>query len=317
MIRPMVSVALCTCNGNAFLREQLDSLVHQTRPPDEVIICDDASTDATVHTLHAFAANAPFPTRIFQNSVNLGYVRSFEKAVSYCAGDIIFLCDQDDVWVDKKIEVMLEPFVNPAVEAVFSDALIVNRKLAGPSYSFWHVHNFLGERRRRFETGHAFVELLKGNIVQGASLAFRSCLRRVVLPFSPNFSHDHWIALQIAAVSALVPIDEKLIMHRQHGANAIGVPSPRFRRARELGRKIGTIGTKVTGIFAPRPYYEKKRKQVSVELQRLVDLRERLCMIDGDNLATSIAAVDQQIEKVNQRLARYKRKLQRGNTGRG
>ena len=310
MIRPMVSIALCTYNGNAFLREQLDSLVRQTRPPDEVIICDDASTDATVHTLYVFAANAPFPTRIFQNSVNLGYVRSFEKAVSYCAGDIIFLCDQDDVWINKKIEVLLGAFVNPAVGAVFSDALVVDRQLAGPSYSFWHACNFLGERRRRFETGHAFVELLKGNVVQGASLAFRSCLRRVVLPFSPNFSHNSWIALQIAAVSTLVPIDEKLIMHRQHGANAIGVPSPRFRRARK-------IGTKVSGIFAPRPYYEKKRNQVKVDLQRFVDLRERLCMIDRDNLATSVAAVDQQIEKANQRLARYKRKLRRGNTGHG
>src|SRR5580704_19315016 len=91
-----VSVALCTCNGGRFLAEQLQSIASQTRLPQELVICDDASTDDTVSMIQGFSRTAPFPVKLFQNAERPGPAKNFDKAIRLCEGEIIFLCDQDD-----------------------------------------------------------------------------------------------------------------------------------------------------------------------------------------------------------------------------
>src|ERR687885_1327551 len=98
-----VSVAMCTYNGAAFLREQLQSLAAQARTPDELVVCDDASADATVRVVREFAAAAPFPVRLTVNERNLGSTKNFERAISLCAGDLVALSDQDDLWLPAKL----------------------------------------------------------------------------------------------------------------------------------------------------------------------------------------------------------------------
>src|SRR4051812_29809463 len=105
--RPMtetVSVAMATYNGAEFIRDQLRSLALQKRLPDELVVSDDGSTDDTVDILEAFAETAPFPVRISVNRENLGFTRNFERAILGCGGDIIYICDQDDVWFPNKIQ---------------------------------------------------------------------------------------------------------------------------------------------------------------------------------------------------------------------
>ena len=92
------SVALCTYDGARYLTDQLDSFISQVRRPDELIICDDASTDESLDIIMSFAMHAPFPVRIYRNEHNLGFIKNFEKAIQLCDGDIIALADQDDVW---------------------------------------------------------------------------------------------------------------------------------------------------------------------------------------------------------------------------
>jgi len=101
--RATVSVALCTYNGAAYLGEQLDSIVAQSRPPDELVVCDDGSTDGTVGLLQAFVPEAPFPVRLYRNERNRGFAKNFERAISLCTGDFIALSDQDDVWKPEKL----------------------------------------------------------------------------------------------------------------------------------------------------------------------------------------------------------------------
>ena len=114
---------MCTYNGAGFLQQQLDSLVNQTRKPDEIIICDDCSKDQSVAIAQYFAKQHPDITiRVVQNPQNLGYVKNFEKAISLCTQDIIFLCDQDDLWQPEKIENMVAVFdAEPAVGLVLHD----------------------------------------------------------------------------------------------------------------------------------------------------------------------------------------------------
>lgn len=120
-MRPTASVALITFNGAKYLQEQLDSLAKQTVLPDELVVCDDCSTDATMEILHRFAESAPFPVRIFQNEKNLGWSANFHRAFFLCEKDVTFFCDQDDIWLPKKIEKMLSAFERePEVGMVLS-----------------------------------------------------------------------------------------------------------------------------------------------------------------------------------------------------
>ena len=119
----MLSVAMCTYNGARYVREQLDSIAAQTRPPDELVVCDDGSTDATLAILEGFAAAAPFPVRIHVNPTQLGMPKNFEHAIGLATGAAIALADQDNVWYPHKLERLEQELTrSEAIGLVFSDA---------------------------------------------------------------------------------------------------------------------------------------------------------------------------------------------------
>lgn len=103
-----ISVALATYNGEKFIIEQLESILRQTQAVDEVVICDDRSQDGTVPLIEEFIAQNSLGDRwrLFVNERNLGYCENFKKAAYLCTGDVVFFCDQDDIWVQNRIEVM-------------------------------------------------------------------------------------------------------------------------------------------------------------------------------------------------------------------
>ena len=98
---------MCTFNGAEFLPAQLESILAQTRPPDEIVVCDDASTDETTGILRSFAADS---VKLKFNQQNVGSVKNFEQAISLCTGDVIALSDQDDVWREDKLELIESAF---------------------------------------------------------------------------------------------------------------------------------------------------------------------------------------------------------------
>src|SRR5258708_37621369 len=103
MKEQLLSVAMCTYNGARFLPEQLESIAAQTKLPDELVVCDDRSTDGSVEIIRSFAQRAPFEIRLDINANNLGSTKNFEKAIGLCQGEIIALADQDDVWCPQKL----------------------------------------------------------------------------------------------------------------------------------------------------------------------------------------------------------------------
>ena len=92
------SVAMCTYNGAQFVEQQLDSILKQTLPPSQLIICDDGSTDNTVELIENALRNTAISHRIIRNACNLGVIRNFEQAIAACDGSHIVLADQDDAW---------------------------------------------------------------------------------------------------------------------------------------------------------------------------------------------------------------------------
>jgi glycosyltransferase involved in cell wall biosynthesis len=229
-----LSIALATYNGERYLGEQLESILCQTRLPDELVVFDDASTDSTAAIVRDFAGRAPFPVRFWINAERLGSTRNFEAAIRACSGDIIFLCDQDDVWYPDKIARMEERFADdPEAGAVFTDADVVDQDLRPFGPRLWHTVRFKQKDQARFAAHDALSVLLRRPVVTGATLAFRSSYRELILPMPEIWIHDAWISLLIGAVSHLVALPTPLIAYRQHSANQIGIPrrGPRRRRS--------------------------------------------------------------------------------------
>lgn len=218
-----VSVALCTYNGAAFLPEQLDSLVRQERRPDELVACDDGSTDGTADLLTRFAAVAPFPVRVVVNDTRLGVTRNFERAISLCTGDVIALADQDDSWLPDKLARMGRVFAGePGVGLVTGDAWLTGPNLERTGRRFWPTLPFPAAARRRFEAGDASGVLLRYNVVAGATTAFRADLRSAVLPIPAGWFHDYWIASVVAAVAGVRLLPDPIIRYRQHPGQQVG-----------------------------------------------------------------------------------------------
>jgi glycosyltransferase involved in cell wall biosynthesis len=234
-----VSVAMCTYNGSAFVAAQLRSIVEQTTPVEEIVVCDDASGDNTVEVLHAFAATSPVPVRIHVNETNLGYRLNFSKAMSLCREDIIMLADQDDVWLPVKVARISEVFANrPDVDLVFSDADLVHEDLSPVGYTIWQSIEFHRRRQSMVRDGRFLMLLMNRNVVTGATAAIRSRIRDIVLPVPGTWVHDAWIATVVAATGTAELIAEPLISYRQHDAQQLGGRRLTFRQRLALARRM-------------------------------------------------------------------------------
>ena len=231
-----LSVVLCTYNAGPFLAPQLDSLLAQTRRPDELVVRDDGSTDGTLDVLNAFAA--PFPVHVHRNAERLGPARNFQNAIAAAAGDVIACCDQDDVWRPHKLATLAAAFDRrPDLGFAFSDADAIDAAGAPLGYRLWDSVGFTPGLRRRF-AADPFAVLVRQNVVTGATLAFHARLRPLVLPVPPGWMHDGWIAVLAAAVAPAVAIADPLVGYRQHAGQAIGAERMSFARQLRTARAM-------------------------------------------------------------------------------
>ncbi len=222
----MISIALATYNGSAYLMEQLESFVRQKRLPDELVASDDASTDNTVAILEDFKGRAPFDVRISRNEKNLGITRNFEKAISICRGDFIFLSDQDDVWLPEKISELADILERDAdAGLVFCDAHVADHNLALMGCSFWDSVWFGKRERAMVRGGRAFDVFLRHSVAPAMSMAFRAALREAILPIPDIWSvHDVWTALVISATAGVRMHERLLSKYRVHGeSQTVGI----------------------------------------------------------------------------------------------
>lgn len=241
-----ISVALCTYNGERFLPQQLSSIRQQSTLPEEVVACDDGSTDRTVAILREFAASVLFPVRIFENQKNLGYAANFEQAIRTCEGDLIALSDQDDIWHPHRLERSRHEFTdNPEVGLVFSDADVIDDEGNRFGATLWKRLGFAGGRKRELLAGN-FVVLAKYRFITGATLMFRASLRPHILPIPSGWIHDEWIAMMAPAFSDMRPIDQPLIRYRLHASQQVGFQNKLERHAqgnhwRRLAHSAGEL----------------------------------------------------------------------------
>ena len=220
------SVALCTFNGQDFITEQLESIFSQTIPPQQIVICDDRSDDDTVDIIRKIAENHPqIDWKIIVNEQNLGVVRNFEKAISLCDHEWVFLSDQDDWWLPEKAEKIFAFAEKKKKSVIFSDALLVDEKLESMGKTmFENIRFFQPERKGFYKGNNARGLLLRKSLVTGATLAFKANVVKSFFPVPENdyFIHDGWIATLAACINELGFVDEPLILYRQHANQKIG-----------------------------------------------------------------------------------------------
>lgn len=287
-----LSVAMCTHNGSRYLREQLNSIAAQSRRPDELVVCDDRSVDDTRDIIQEFASAATFPVQLFVSDDQLGFVKNFEKAVGLCRGEIIALCDQDDVWSRLKLERMAAAFESsPDLGLVFSDAQLVDENLKPLPYQLLDLT--LDRRARRLmEKGKAFEALLQKNFVTGATMAFRSGFVDLILPIpvssSQNILHDGWIALTIASAAEIKLIREPLIKYRRHDSQQVGVGLPDQVRQRLVFPRPNDQKESPEELIKVASYYQKTEYFLRELRQRLVSAedpyrveRERILAVEA------------------------------------
>lgn len=220
-----ISVAMCTYNGARFLKEQLASIASQFRSPDELVICDDRSSDGTVEIVKEFARRSPIETRLVVNDQNLGSTKNFEKAIFLCQGDIVSLADQDDVWHRHKLKRIEETFLRSnAIVAVFSDADIIDDESRPLGLRLWNACRFDSGERARFAKHRALEVLVRHPVVTGATMAFRRELFNIVTPIPSDHMHDRWISFLLAALGQFQAIRESLMQYRWHQGQQAGLP---------------------------------------------------------------------------------------------
>lgn len=267
-----ISVALCTYNGEHYLAEQLESIAAQTHPVDEIILCDDGSSDTTLAIAQRFQAQG-LPLHIHRNAENLGFVGNFAQAITRCTGDIIFLCDQDDLWYSDKVVTMLNVFAeSAAVLLVFSDGDLVDSTSNKLECRLWQA---LPTKPTPNPTFH---DLLNNDWITGAACAFRRELISIALPFpAQGWVHDAWLGIIASTHGNVVALPNNLIAYRQHSHNQIGLKPPTLRRyLHKISRLITTPHADTVERYSPLlSKLSPKHSAHSILLGKLKHLQRR------------------------------------------
>ena len=232
----MISIALCTYNGEKYLQEQLGSIEQQTMVPDELVVCDDRSSDSTMEILGSFKERVSFPVHIHQNETNLGALKNFEKAINLCQGKWISLCDQDDSWLPNKLEILsrkmeqMEAAVGESTPIlIHTDAIVGDESLNKIANSLWEFQGTYPQK------GHSLSRLLSQNVVTGCTALFNRALWSRAFPIPEKaVIHDWWLALVASAFGKMGHVPESTIIYRQSGRNVIGAKKWTFLIALRL-----------------------------------------------------------------------------------
>jgi glycosyltransferase involved in cell wall biosynthesis len=273
--RQRYSIAMATFNGEAYIREQLNSLARQILLPYELVVCDDGSSDGTVNILHEFQKEAPFSVKIYENPRRLGFADNFLQAASKCSGDWVAFCDQDDVWFPEKLVAVDEAIKNSRA----SDLVLVTHsvQMADENLSGTNERRPNSRERRttrpniRSATALGGVNALHSRKdrtvgpnchpgfwgLPGFTCVFR---RELITCFDwkvrlrsyhgnyPSQTHDKWICMLANALGSVHHIAKPLVLYRRHDAAVTG-----YYERKSLGERIALsrrVGAERYGFMA-------------------------------------------------------------------
>lgn len=296
-----MSVALCTHNGAAYVAEQVRSILAQGRPPIEIVVGDDASSDDTVGVIERTVADARtidpslrVTLTIHRRDEPLGVVGNFAATLAACRGDLVALSDQDDRWSAEKLVRIVSRFAaDPELLLIHTDARLVDEAGTPTGLSLLDALEATPGERDGLESGDAFAVLMRRNLVTGATVVLRRSLVDRAAPFPASWVHDEWLAVLAAALGTLRLERDSLIDYRQHGANVIGarrptmgdrmrkLREPRTERASRLIERSRLLVERLEAIGAPTARVASARGKLAHETARSRLPRLRIARIPG------------------------------------
>lgn len=217
-----ISVALCTYNGEKYLKEQLDSILSQSVLPDEIVVCDDVSQDSTFDILQQYKNQYPEIFKIERNKENLGYVKNFEKAIMMCSGNLIFLSDQDDIWFENKVESIRNALSeNPNINVICHNIELFSESNI-PEKDYWKARKFYPQKTNAELLEFVF---LSGNIFPGMTMAISKKAKDLYFPLKKLnhlIIHDFELIIQACRDGSFYVTNEILAKYRLHENQNIG-----------------------------------------------------------------------------------------------
>ncbi len=223
-----LSVALCTYNGARYIREQIESILNQTLRVNEIIVCDDCSTDNTISIIESYHDTTPTDVHIYRNEQNLGVCANFQKAINLCHGDIIFLADQDDIWHRDKTKIIVDYFSShPDIHVVFSDGcLFYENGSPIENASLWKCFGLKPDGYKYINEGYSIELFSYTNRVTGATLAIHrnfEYLHSFINYCNNGMLHDETIAMLATNNNHIGAIPAELIDYRIHKEQKCGI----------------------------------------------------------------------------------------------
>ena len=202
-----ISVAMTTYNGEKYIKEQIDSIIKQLYDFDELVISDDGSQDRTLSIIKSYKDK-----RIkLLNGPKLGVKQNFANAIQNCKGKYIFLSDQDDIWMDEKIEQVLATFEKEKCMCVVHDCIVFDSKTNDIIYNSFYKHR---------NSGNGILKNIWKNTYIGCCMALDSKMKDFIIPIPNDIEmHDQWIGILCEKKGKSVFIDSKLIRYRRHDKN--------------------------------------------------------------------------------------------------
>ena len=231
-----ISVAMTTYNGEKYLKKQLDSIFNQTLHVDEIIVCDDCSSDNTIQILKNY------PITLIRNNNQLGFIRNFRQAIEHCHGNYIFLCDQDDIWSENKVNSMIKVMKkHPEIHVLASsfeyidenDSKIKIKKMNHYSNNNLYHHDVPSKALIPV----SFEDLIYTNSFQGCSLLIDKKIQHFYLEhFSDKTPHDWLLNLYSATINSMYFYNIPLFKYRLHEENTLGIPDVNEKAASHAKR---------------------------------------------------------------------------------
>lgn len=211
-----ISVAMATYNGEKYIKEQLDTILNQTVPVDEIIVSDDGSKDSTLDIVKSL--NDP-RIKIITGNPRPGYCGNFEYALKHTTGDIIFLADQDDIWMPEKVEENLRVFQEfPNIELVMTNGILIDKDgktLDGP----FNLHISEKESLKLHQDDYLSTSVY-ACLANGMCMCMKNRLLDSILPFPDSkVCHDRWIAFCAMLNDCAYYLNLPLVKYRIHDTN--------------------------------------------------------------------------------------------------
>jgi glycosyltransferase involved in cell wall biosynthesis len=224
---PLVSIVMATYNGERFLRIQLDSVFEQTYSNLEVIVMDDGSSDQTVAILREYEHDHA-NMQLHVNEKNIGHIKTFEKGIILSRGNFIALCDQDDVWDKKKIEILMDQIKDFGM--AFCDSAFIDEDGNLMHQNISDIKNLA-----TYKNCEPFII---GNCISGHASIFTRQIALSAIPFPPEIIHDWWLAFVASSRGTVSFVNEVLVSYRQHSANFIGAIKVKGRNKKEANISV-------------------------------------------------------------------------------